>query len=68
MDAREKKRMLSSQTHQLIYSHVAVSTSIGLVGESKVKPRLGHFDRLADTLHPGSAQQFSAIFVHPGHF
>ncbi len=38
MDACEKKRMLSSQTHQLIYSHVAVSTSVGLVGESKVRP------------------------------
>ncbi len=25
-------------THQLIYSHVAVSTSVGLVGESKVRP------------------------------
>ncbi len=40
MDAREKKRMLSYQTHQLIYSHVVVSMSVGLVGESKVRPKL----------------------------
>ncbi len=30
--------------------------------------RLGHFDCLADALHLGSARQFLAIFVHPGHF
>ena len=30
--------------------------------------RLRHFDSLTDALHLRSAQQFSAIFVHLGHF
>ncbi len=51
--------MLSSQTHQLIYYHVAVSKSVGLVGESKVRPI---FFICIDEGNPSKFKQFEFIF------